>query len=186
MIQINTDPTRRELRSFAGLLLLFFAALGGVLLWRPEALVGASVFLTVAVVASLLLNRDSPRSTQALGFLLPAVFGLAGVSVKAGVPAMTVAYVLWGGGVVLSLVVWADPASARRIYVGWMLAAQPIGWTISHIVLALVFYVVITPIGLVMRALGRDPMQRRFDRQATTYWQPRRPVTDVKQYFRQF
>ena len=43
-----------------------------------------------------------------------------------------------------------------------------------------------TPIGLVMRAFGWDPMQRKLDPQATTYWLPRQQVTDVKRYYRQF
>jgi hypothetical protein len=67
-----------------------------------------------------------------------------------------------------------------------MLAALPIGWTISHLVLGAVYYLVLTPIGLVMRLLGRDPMQRRFDRSAKSYWIERTPRTDPSRHFRQF
>jgi hypothetical protein len=50
----------------------------------------------------------------------------------------------------------------------------------------LVFYGVITPIGLAARLLGHDPMQRGFDRQARSYWLRRDRVTSPGRYFRQF
>ena len=56
----------------------------------------------------------------------------------------------------------------------------------THLLLAAVYFGVLTPIGLIMRLAGRDPMERRIDRAAPTYWVARRPVTDVRRYFRQF
>ena len=67
-----------------------------------------------------------------------------------------------------------------------MLSVAPIGFVISHILLALVFYVVLTPIGLAMRLFGYDPMTRKLDPQATTYWVPRAGQESAQQYFRQF
>lgn len=78
------------------------------------------------------------------------------------------------------------PAAVRPIYTAWMLAVFPIGWLVSHLVLGIVYYLVVTPIGLLRRLVSGDPMHRCFDRQAETYWQPRRPVRDPKRYFRQF
>jgi hypothetical protein len=45
---------------------------------------------------------------------------------------------------------------------------------------------VFTPIGLFFRLIGRDPLHRRFQPEADTYWVGRRPATDVRRYFRQF
>jgi hypothetical protein len=55
------------------------------------------------------------------------------------------------------------------------------------VVLALVYYGVLTPIGLVMKLFGYDPMKKRFDSGAATYW-VKRPgeKTGPKRYFRQF
>ncbi len=79
------------------------------------------------------------------------------------------------------------PQSIRWVYVGWMVAVFPIGWVISHLLLAAIFFGVIMPIGLILRVLGRDPMQKSFDRSASTYWisRPTEP-TDSQRYFRQF
>ncbi|HUY36637.1 MAG TPA: SxtJ family membrane protein [Pirellulales bacterium] len=77
------------------------------------------------------------------------------------------------------------PRAIRPIYVGWMVLAFPIGWLVSSILLAIVYYGIFTPIALVFRLLGRDALGRRT-RKTDTYWQPKRPVTDVRGYFRQF
>jgi hypothetical protein len=67
-----------------------------------------------------------------------------------------------------------------------MVAAFPIGWVLSHVLLAIVYYGVFTPIGRVMRMRGRDPMQRRFDSQTESYWVPRNSEKSAQDYFRQF
>lgn len=87
----------------------------------------------------------------------------------------------------IGLIGLAVPQAIRWVYIGWMLAAFPIGWVISHLLLAAIFFGVIMPIGLVLRALGRDPMRKSFDRSASTYWIAR-PIepTDSQRYFRQF
>jgi hypothetical protein len=46
---------------------------------------------------------------------------------------------------------------------------------ISPIIMGLVFYTTVTPIGLVRRLLGQDPLRLRFDRDAVTYWIERHP-----------
>ncbi len=45
----------------------------------------------------------------------------------------------------------------------------------SPVIMAAMFYGVITPAGLVMRVLGKDPMRRKFDREVATYWVEREP-----------
>ncbi len=46
---------------------------------------------------------------------------------------------------------------------------------VNPLVMGLMFYVVITPAALIMRAFGKDPMRRGFDRSATSYWIERNP-----------
>ncbi len=80
----------------------------------------------------------------------------------------------------------AHPAWMRPIFLGWTAAAYPIGWLVSHVLMAVIYYFVITPIGLLMRLFGRDPLSRRFDRDAKTYWTARGPAADPARYFRQY
>ena len=78
------------------------------------------------------------------------------------------------------------PMAVRFIYTGWMIVAFPIGWTISHLALALMFYAVITPVALVFRAIGRDELQLRREEREASYWKPKPGPESVRQYFRQF
>jgi len=93
---------------------------------------------------------------------------------------------LWSTAAVACLFALAAPSTMRPVYLGLTLAAFPIGWTISHVLMAIIFYGVVTPIGLVLRLCGGAPMRRKFDRAATTYWTPHGAETDTARYFRQF
>jgi ABC-type uncharacterized transport system permease subunit len=74
----------------------------------------------------------------------------------------------------------------RLVFVGMSYAAWPIGFVVSHVVLALVYYLVVTPIGLVMRMVGYDPMSRRSDGDGASRWVPRSGERKAESYFRQF
>jgi hypothetical protein len=87
---------------------------------------------------------------------------------------------------VLGVTGFFRPAIVRPVFVGWMYAAYPIGWTISHVILAIVYYLVMAPVGLILRTFFHDPMQRKFDPQAATYWREHEQRQNVSDYFRQF
>jgi len=78
------------------------------------------------------------------------------------------------------------PVMFRWIFVVWMVAAYPIGWVISQIALALMFYLIITPVALIFRLTRRDRLRRFKPANATTYWIAKELPTDVRRYFRQF
>ena len=77
-------------------------------------------------------------------------------------------------------------AFARALYFSWMTAVHPIGWTVSLLLLGTVYFLILTPLGLLMRALGRRPLSLGFDRTAKSYWTPRPDSTNIERYFRQF
>ena len=92
----------------------------------------------------------------------------------------------WLATAIVGLPGLAIPGLLRPVYLLWMLLAFPIGWTISHLSLAAIFYLIITPIGLVMRLFGHDPMERKFEPDAATYWIEHRTGDNPSTYFRQF
>jgi hypothetical protein len=75
----------------------------------------------------------------------------------------------------------------RPVYVWWMRFAFVLGWINTRVLLTLAFYLVVTPTGLILRLLKKDPMEREFDRSAASYWKPReaRPF-DASRYKRLF
>ena len=82
---------------------------------------------------------------------------------------------------------WLLPSFMRLVFLGMSYAAWPIGFVVSHVVLALVYYLVMTPIGLAMRVVGYDPMNRRRDVSGESTWVERDSGTrGPESYFRQF
>lgn len=77
------------------------------------------------------------------------------------------------------------PQAIRWVYVGWMTAAFPIGWTIGQLLLAAIFFGILTPLALIFRLAGRDALLRRECRQRESYWVAKPSPTDVRSYFRQ-
>lgn len=74
----------------------------------------------------------------------------------------------------------------RMIYLGLTLVTLPIGWAVSFILLAIFYFLIITPLGLIFRLIGRDPLHRNFDQKAEGYWLRRNPPNTIERYFHQF
>ena len=70
------------------------------------------------------------------------------------------------------------------LYVVLATVAFPIGFVLSHVLIALIYYVVITPIGLVFRLMGRDALGRRIDRSLPSYWHDRGAPRPASSYFK--
>ena len=64
----------------------------------------------------------------------------------------------------------------RKLYAAWMAVGKGIGWVVSHVVMTAIYFVVITPIGLVGRLFGYDPLRLRLKPDAETYWVDRPQV----------
>lgn len=90
--------------------------------------------------------------------LLPWLFDLESMPIWPWV----IAAALW-----LPALVW--PRILNGVYRAWMKIGMALGWVNSRIILGLVFYVLIVPMGVVMRLLGKDPMRRRYDSTSKSY-----------------
>lgn len=69
---------------------------------------------------------------------------------------------------VLSVLSVVAPSLLRPVYRGWMRFGEVLGWINTRIILTLVFFLVVTPIGLLMRLFGRSPMEPA--RRGGSYW----------------
>lgn len=139
--------------------------------------------------------KPDRRTLKQFGWISLVAFGLLGVMAWkhwlafSRLPASAThatAYALWALAGVSAVLGVAAPALLKPLYVGLMLIALPIGFVLSHVILFVIFYLFFTPLGLVMRLFGYDPMKKQFDLNAKTYWIEREVVTDPKRYFRQF
>ena len=137
MIEINWNPTRKDLRIFG------IAA------------------LIASIVISLLLYIFKGIELQWISILIvvgSAIFLCSFISAKA----------------------------TRMIYLGLSLVTLPIGWILSFILLAVFYYLIVTPTGLIFRLTGRDPLHRKFDSTTKSYWIKRKSPDTLDRYFHQF
>lgn len=115
--------------------------------------------VAAAIVAGILWYNDSVQGMQIAG-------AVAGVFLAAGL---------------------LFPMVLKPLFVVWMGIARVLAFVNTHLILALVFYSLFTVIGLVMRLLGRDPLNRKLSPTAKTYWHRReKPLLDRAHYERQF
>jgi len=79
------------------------------------------------------------------------------------------------------------PTSLKPFHKLWMTLAVLLGWLMTRIILIILFYLVMTPIGLLAKLSGKDFLDRKFNREAQSYWIPRKAATpDKKHYENQF
>ena len=139
--------------------------------------------------------HPTSRELRQFGFIALFCFGVLGGSMYwrksffglgLGEAADRIAYVMWGVGALSALCSLTVPSLNRFLYVGVSLITFPIGYLVSHALMILLFYGVITPLGLVFRFAGRDPLHRRFEPQAKSYWVSHQQSESAERYFQQF
>ena len=122
-----------------------------------------------------LLRDESiqPSSNRSFGFVFAAVFALIGAfpllsgdSVRAWSLAIAITFL------VAALALPSVLTGLNRIWLRFGLLLHRI---VSPVVLGIMFFLVVTPTGLLMRLLGKDPLRLRYEETASTYWIDRTP-----------
>lgn len=81
----------------------------------------------------------------------------------------------------------AYPPAARPLFLGLSYATFPVGYALSLIALAVVYFIVISPVGMIMRLAGRDPLRIRSGRgAAASGWERRADSGPASRYVRQY
>jgi hypothetical protein len=92
---------------------------------------------------------------------------------------------LWAIVAIYGAVSLAIPKVAYPVYIVLTIATFPIGWIVSRAMLAILFYLVLTPIALVQRLFRRDVLRLRRSGEPS-YWETVEPERDPASYLRQF
>jgi hypothetical protein len=119
---------------------------------------------------------DTPvaaSSARAFGWLMAGVAALVGL------------WALWKGkgwmpwpfaiAIAFALITLLELSVLHALNRWWMGLAAFLGRVVTPLVMGLIYFGLVTPLGLLMRLSGKDPMQRRFDPTASSYWIEREP-----------
>lgn len=75
----------------------------------------------------------------------------------------------WALAAILAIPTLFQPRWLNSIYQPWMKLGHILGWVNTRIILGLIFFLMITPMGMIMRWRGKDPMQRQFEKEKPSY-----------------
>lgn len=139
------------------------------------------------------LNPDA-RVLRQFGVTALIAFGLLGAAAHfqrfvfsgLGEAGAATAAGLWGVGAISGVLALVHPRANRPLFVLLSVITFPLGLVVSYLALGFLFFFVFAPIGLFLRATGRDPMARGFNPGRTSYWDDARRRRAKSSYFRQF
>jgi hypothetical protein len=130
------------------------------------------------------MRPRSFRAEKEFGLVVGVVFGLLGLWWSYRGKFINAAYVLIILGAALVLLGILAPRILIVPRKAWMKLAETLAYVSSRVILALVFFLVLTPIGLVKRAMGWDPLYRRAAPR-DSYWHPY-PARNPRHYEKMF
>lgn len=137
-----------------------------------------------SLLAEPVQDKIDNKTLRSFGLTVGGVFALIAlwpVVIRGGDPRLWAAVpsVL----LIVPALVW--PSSLSWIHKGWMAIGHVLGWINTRIILGAVFYLVVTPIGVVRRLLGKDPMGTKTNGNVETYrvLRKRRPASHLKRQY---
>lgn len=92
----------------------------------------------------------------------------------------------WPLSIGVLVITLAAPRVLSYIYRAWMLVAEGISWVLLRVILGVFFYLVLSPVGLLMRVFGRDILDEKIDRETLSYWKKKVSQPTQEQYERLF
>ncbi|HST31185.1 MAG TPA: SxtJ family membrane protein [Chthoniobacterales bacterium] len=139
----------------------------------------------MSILADLRKLKTGPRDLRKFGLMVGGVFVAIGILMLVR-HRLSYPFMVWIGAALIAFgAVW--PRGLKYIYLAWMTLAFTLGFVMSNVILVLLFFLLVTPIGLLARLFGKDFLGRKWDKQAESYWiQCPRETRSAESYERQF
>ena len=121
---------------------------------------------------------DRPKQVKASS---DRAFGVVIVSAASAIAAVKAllgdATAIWWliAAVPFALTAWLCPKVLTPLNRAWLRFGRLLHRIVSPLILALIFYLIVVPVGLLMRLSGKDPLRLTFEPEAASYWIPRTP-----------
>jgi hypothetical protein len=125
------------------------------------------------------------RELRKFGLTLGAAFAILGVLLLWRGRGYYIGFLIAAAAFLASGVLM--PNALRPVRRIWMAAAEAMGWFMTRVILTILFFVAVTPVGLLGRLFGQRFLDRGTDDSASTYWIERKsPARPGEDYERQF
>ena len=137
----------------------------------------------------------SDRILRQFGIIALAAFGVLAVSAWSGrltfsaglgSSRLTATAIFASLAIFSLLAALIVPRANLPLYLGMTVVSYPVGLVMSYVIMAVLFYAVFAPIAALMRILRRDPLHRKANRSALSYWKNAEQGRTANSYFRQF
>ena len=129
--------------------------------------------------------KSGKKELREFGLTIGAILVILGVVALLRAKA-TYPYLLLAGFLLAALGLTA-PQVLKPLQKAWMAFSIVLGFVMSRVVLAIVFYAVMTPIGLATKVFGKDILDERIDRKEVSYWKKRSgPIKEKTSYENQY
>lgn len=136
------------------------------------------------MISELKEIQATPKNLKSFGLILGGILlAIAAAGWWKGKP--TYPYWLFTG-LPIFLIAAFYPLILGPLYKAWMSVAMLIGWVLTRVILAVLFYAIITPLGIINRLTGKNILSDRPGNQSSTYWIKRTPQKAKEQYENQF
>jgi len=142
--------------------------------------------LIISFVFLLFIISRTSGSKPGLQLWILIVYGaVAYLKVKTGYSIYAFCLGIFGLVVLITTIV--KLGLIKPLYSTWMPVAHFIGTCISTLFLSLLFYIVFAPVGLILRIINKDLLNRKIDKNASSYWiEKEKHKFDQKRYTQQF
>jgi hypothetical protein len=129
--------------------------------------------------------KSGKRELRQFGITIGVVLGLLGMwcvwrGKEGSYPLLISSILFFSSGFIFPLLL-------KPVQKLWMSLAVLMGWLMTRVIVTILFYLVVTPIGLLARVCGKDFLNTKLDKSAHSYWISRKQTTsDKKMYENQF
>lgn len=136
--------------------------------------------------------RPDRKKLQQFGWICLGGFGVIGglIAIKTGAfgtdGSLHLPVIFWSLALICPAIGSVAPVGLKPLYVLMTLLAFPIGLVVSNVILLLIFLLLITPLALWFRCIGRDELNRKWSREASSYWIKSPESRGPESYYRQF
>ena len=129
--------------------------------------------------------KEDKTTLRKFGLTIGTVLLLVGIVLHLTGKSSSV--VFGGAGVLLILFGLILPNILKPLNKIWMTLAVILGWFMSRLILFILFYIVITPIGFFLKLMRKDFLHLKFDKKSQSYWETReKKIAEQIDYERQF